>query len=101
MSDYAVKVEGLSKQYRIGGKIRYRTLRSDVEQAVKQALGRSKQQGGMGAHKKLQENMGNRIWALKDLTFEIPAGRSTGIIGSNGAGKTTLLKILAHITAPT
>ena len=38
---------------------------------------------------------------LRDLTLEIPAGRSLALVGANGAGKTTLLKLLARLYDPT
>ncbi len=39
--------------------------------------------------------------ALKGITFSIPKGEFTGLIGANGAGKTTLLKILSGLIPPT
>jgi ABC-type polysaccharide/polyol phosphate transport system ATPase subunit len=39
--------------------------------------------------------------AVQDVTFNVPAGRTLGVIGRNGSGKSTLLKLVAGITKPT
>ena len=88
-----IKVESLSKQYRIGAATNtYSTLRDAVSEAVKAPLKRLRRNGN---------NETNTIWALKDVGFEIWPGEVVGIIGRNGAGKSTLLKILSRITEPT
>ncbi len=41
------------------------------------------------------------IRALENVSFEVPAGSLTAVIGANGAGKTTLLRTLTGLTKPT
>ena len=40
------------------------------------------------------------FWALRDVSFEVPAGTTLGLIGANGAGKSTMLKVLSKILVP-
>lgn len=86
MSDVAIKVEGLSKQYILHHQ-QAGTLRDTLALAWKQGL---KAFSGR-----------ETFWALDNVSFEVPHGQVLGIIGRNGTGKSTLLKILSRITPPT
>jgi len=92
MSDIAIRVEKLSKQYVIGSQGTHLTLRETLISSLRTPL------QWFETRSKSEEN---KFWALNDVSFEIKRGEAVGIIGRNGAGKSTILKILSRITKPT
>lgn len=86
-----IKVENLSKKFRIG---RLRkdegTLRDLISRVIKLPLSK----------REIRPET-ETLWALKDINFEVNQGDTVGIVGGNGAGKSTLLKILSRIIKPT
>jgi lipopolysaccharide transport system ATP-binding protein len=99
MSRNVIRVENVSKAYRLG-QIGSGTLSDDIKVWWAKARGKPNPLLKIG-----QEDHGNRddeyLWALKDVSFNVEQGTVLGIIGRNGAGKSTVLKILSRVTAPT
>lgn len=104
MPDNVIKLENVSKQYRLGIIGTY-SLQSDFERWWARISGKGDPFLKIGQENILNSKSNKRkneyVWALKDINLEVKEGEVIGIIGKNGAGKSTMLKLLSRVTAPT
>jgi lipopolysaccharide transport system ATP-binding protein len=102
MSNTAIKVEDLSKIYRLG-EIGTGTISRDMERWFKTKVLKQEDPFLKIGETNDRANKGKSdiVYSLQDINFEIQQGDAVGIIGRNGAGKSTLLKILSRVTTPT
>jgi lipopolysaccharide transport system ATP-binding protein len=87
-SEFAIKVENLTKCYQIYARPQDR-LKQSIYPRLRKLAG------------KPAKHYYNEFWALKNVSFEVRRGETVGIIGRNGSGKSTLLQMICGTLNPT
>jgi lipopolysaccharide transport system ATP-binding protein len=101
MSNIAIRLENIGKQYRLGS-VGTGTLSHDLNRFIARVRGKEDPYLKVTqTNDRSKKGDSDFVWAIKDISFDVQQGDLVGIIGKNGAGKSTLLKILSRVTGPT